>query len=322
VKPLTSREIRGTWATVLLPISSNDSINWSRLADEIDILVSSGVDGIYSNGTAGEFYAQSEEEFDRLHEMLAGKCERAGMPFQIGASHSVAQISLQRVHSAASWKPGAIQVTLPDWFPVNEVEGRRFLETVAAVAAPIGLVLYNPPHAKRVLAPDELGRLAKAVPRLVGVKVAGGGEKWYAAMRENAPGLSLFVAGDRLASGILLGAAGSYSNVACLSPGGAKWWNGLMLTNPKGALAIEQQIQSFFARYIRPLQLKRAVSNQALDKLLAAIGGWAEIGLHLRWPYESVEEEQAIRLRPVIRNMVPELFRDENCARGPARASL
>jgi 4-hydroxy-tetrahydrodipicolinate synthase len=296
---------------VLLPITSDDSIDWSLLADEIEILVSSGVDGLYSNGTAGEFYSQSEDEFDRLHEILAGKCDKVGIPFQVGASHPIAQTTLGRVRRATHWKPGAIQVTLPDWFPVNDREAARFMERVAEAAAPVGLVLYNPPHAKRVLTPTELGNLARAVPALVGVKVTSGNEEWYAAMGENAPGLSLFVPGHCLATGMLHGASGSYSNVACLSPSGAKRWNDLMLTNSNEAVDIENRIQLLFREYIEPYQSQRGVSNQALDKLLAEIGGWASISPRLRWPYEWINAEEAIRLRPVARRLVPELFAEE-----------
>jgi dihydrodipicolinate synthase/N-acetylneuraminate lyase len=49
----------GTWATLLLPINLHDSVDYIRLGKEIDVLIASGVDGIYSNGTAGEFRAQS-----------------------------------------------------------------------------------------------------------------------------------------------------------------------------------------------------------------------------------------------------------------------
>ncbi|MGO7675583.1 hypothetical protein ACC685_37750, partial [Rhizobium ruizarguesonis] len=42
----------------------DDSIEFGKLGEEIDILVDAGFDGIYSNGTAGEFHNQTEEEFD------------------------------------------------------------------------------------------------------------------------------------------------------------------------------------------------------------------------------------------------------------------
>ncbi len=306
MKPMGRSEIRGTWATLLLPVADDESIDWGRLEDEIDVLLGSGVDGIYSNGTAGEFYAQTEEEFDRIQQTLAERCERAGMPFQIGASHPCAQGCLERARRAAALRPAAIQVILPDWFPVNAEEARVFLERVAEACEPVPLVVYNPPHAKRVLAPGEWRLLAAALPALVGVKVGGGDDAWYAAMRET--GLSVFVPGHQLASGYARGAAGSYSNVACLHPAGAKRWNEQMERDLAGALQLEGRIRGFIERYVLPFRTQQGVSNQALDKLLAWIGNWADVGLRLRWPYRWIEEAAAAGLREKARAEIGELF--------------
>ena len=45
----------GNWGTLLLPINKDDSIDWVRLGEEIDVRIEVRVNGIYSNGTAGEF---------------------------------------------------------------------------------------------------------------------------------------------------------------------------------------------------------------------------------------------------------------------------
>ena len=71
MKPLTAAEISGNWATVMLPINEDESIDYARLADEIEVLIDCGVDGIYSNGSTGEFYTQTEDEFDRSGTLLA-----------------------------------------------------------------------------------------------------------------------------------------------------------------------------------------------------------------------------------------------------------
>ena len=63
MKPLTSQQIRGTWGTVLLPINADESIDYARLGAEIDTLIAAGVAGLYTNGTAGEFHTQTEDEF-------------------------------------------------------------------------------------------------------------------------------------------------------------------------------------------------------------------------------------------------------------------
>ena len=91
--PLSATEIRGNWATLLLPIQHDDAIDYGLLADEIDHFIAAGVSGIYSNGTAGEFHTQTEAEFDQINALLAERCNRAAMPFQIGVSNSSAQIA-------------------------------------------------------------------------------------------------------------------------------------------------------------------------------------------------------------------------------------
>ncbi|MCU0780647.1 MAG: dihydrodipicolinate synthase family protein, partial [Akkermansiaceae bacterium] len=151
MNPLTAPEIRGNWATLICPWNGDDSLDTHRLAAEIDAMIGFGVDGIYSNGTAGEFHCQTEEEFDLISKCLAEKCHAANMPFQLGVSHMSAQISLDRLRRALPLAPSAVQIILPDWFPVTDEEAIRFLKKMAAAAQGIGLVLYNPPHAKRRL---------------------------------------------------------------------------------------------------------------------------------------------------------------------------
>ncbi len=311
MKPLTAPELRGTWGTLLLPINDDESINFGKLSEEIDCLIAAEVDGIYSNGTAGEFYAQSEDEFDRVSQLLAEKCERAGMPFQIGASFMSAQIALERAKRAAQFKPSAIQIILPDWSPVTLEEAITFLQRIAEAVAPVTLVLYNPPHAKRVLQPRDFAALCEAVPPLAGVKVADGDPEWYRAMQPLLARLSVFVPGHLLASGFEQGAHGAYSNVACLNPRGARAWNELMKTDLAAALEIEARIRKFMNDYILPFREKYGASNQALDKLLAAVGAWSDVGTRLRWPYRGIDVTEASALRPDARRMIPELFAND-----------
>ena len=308
MKPLANDQIRGTWATLLLPIGEQDDIRYDELATEIDSLIQFGVDGIYSNGTAGEFYNQTEAEFDTISEMLATRCNAAGMPFQLGVSHMSPLLSLERAKRAVALKPGAIQVILPDWYPTIDEEAIRFLDRMAEFCDPIGLVLYNPPHAKRVLSMETIGRLKETIPALVGVKVADGNEAWYESMRLHATDLSIFVPGHHLATGVRSGAHGSYSNMACLHPLAAQHWYKLMKTDPVAAQEVEKRIGLFLEQYILPYITVKAYSSPAVDKLFAAIGGWSPVSTRLRWPYRSVPMEDVGELRLIAQQILPEFF--------------
>lgn len=307
MKPLTREELKGTWATLLLPINSDESIDWRRLELDLDHLTSCGLDGLYAHGTTGEFFAIDEREYERINDLLAERCESSGTAFQIGASHVSAQTCLDRARRAARCEPGAIQVILPDWLKLSDRAVLNFLGRVAEAAGGVPLVLYNPPHAKTVVSPAQYGRLASAVPSLIGVKVAGGGAAWFEEMRSSAPGLAVFVPGHRLASSFPLGAAGSYSNVACLSPDGAARWYRSMPTLPELALDVENRLGVFFAEHVVPLQ-QAGYPDHALDKYLARIGGWSHSGTRVRWPYEWVDEDQAAAARRSAQRLLPELF--------------
>lgn len=265
---LRASDLRGTWGTLLLPLDADDTINWSQAAHALDVLVAAGLDGIYVHGTAGEFHTLSGDEYDRINELVADKCRCRRLPFQIGASHTSAQICLGRVHRARAVAPSAVQVTLPDWLPLSRTEVIRFLVGIASAADPVPLVLYHPPHAKTQVAADSYAAIRREVPSLIGIKVAGGDAAWYAAMREHAGDLAIFVPGHSLATGLRHGAAGSYSNVAALNPAGAVAWQQMMIEEPGRGLDVERRIQRFLAEHVDPLA-RQGFGNPALDKFLA-----------------------------------------------------
>jgi dihydrodipicolinate synthase/N-acetylneuraminate lyase len=304
---LDRTSLRGVWGTVLLPLDHTGSIDVGRLRHELDVLTAADLDGIYAHGTAGEFHELDEDEYDLVSGLLAEHANAAGMPFQLGAGHMSTRISLDRIRRAARLRPDALQVILPDWVPIPPAEAVAVVTGLAAAAGGIPLVLYNPPHAKTQLDPAALLRLADEVPQLIGIKVAGGDAAWYRAMRPVTARLAVFVAGHTLASGLTQGAAGSYSNVACLSPAGAVAWYAMMHSDPVRAADVEGRLQGFLDRHITPLQ-QRGFANPALDKTMAHIGGWADIGTRVRWPYQGVPEDEATALRPLARAAVPELF--------------
>lgn len=239
---------------------------------------------------------------------MAEKCHKKSVAFQLGVSHMSPVISLERLKRVKSLEPGAVQVILPDWFPVTEPEMLSFLQKMSQEAEPVALVLYNPPHAKKVLTPKQLCMLHQLVPQLVGIKVAGGDETWYDQMKEALDEITVFVPGHRLATGYSKGAKGAYSNVACLSPKGAQQWYERMKINLFSALEQEKQIQKFMSQYITPFITKDGYMNGAVDKLLCAIGGWSEISTRMRWPYRFIPMDQVGELRKIAKKMLPEMF--------------
>ena len=126
VGPLTASDLRGVWATVLLPVRDDESIDFDRLAVALDHVLASGVHGVYTNGTAGEFHTLTDAEYDRLHALVAERCTsgRRAVPARGEPSQRPA---VPRTGSPAPprLRPGAIQVVLPDWLPLVRGRGAR-----------------------------------------------------------------------------------------------------------------------------------------------------------------------------------------------------
>ncbi|MBI9019371.1 MAG: dihydrodipicolinate synthase family protein [Phycisphaerae bacterium] len=216
-------------------------------------------------------------------------------------------ISRERLMRIVGLHPGAVQVILPDWFVPTFQEIVIFLQGMAKASQGIGMILYNPPHAKKKLLPQEFAQLKQVISELIGLKVCDGDEFWYQQMREHCHNLSVFIPGHHLATGIKNGAQGSYSNMACLHPGAAQKWYQQTQDNIIDALELENRIAIFMQKYITPF-LQQGYSNQALDKLLAAIGNWSAVGTQLRWPYKFINQDQACHIRQGAIDIIPEFI--------------
>jgi hypothetical protein len=81
-----------------------------------------------------------------------------------------------------------------------------------------------------------------------------------------------------------------------------------MQSDLTAALEIEQRVRTFMTIHIEPFISEQGYANQAVDKLLAAIGDWVPMGPRLRWPYRWIDPAEAERLRPIARAQLPEFF--------------
>src|SRR5665647_2817008 len=207
--------------------------------------------------------------------ILAEKCEKAGVSFQIGVSHTSAQTSLERLRRIRHLEPGAVQVILPDWFPVTLEEAVVFLQKMEEEANGISMILYNPPHAKKLLLPEEWSILKKSIPSLMGFKVfdQNADVGWYRRVNENKAGLSVFIPGHRLATGIKSGAHGAYSNMACLNPFAAQKWFDMIQSDIHGALDLEIRINQFMDQLISPFITELHYPNHAAIVLWLCLAG-------------------------------------------------
>ena len=121
-------------------------------------------------------------------------------------------------------------------------------------------------------------------------------------------GLSVFIPGHNLITRIQKGANGTYSNMACLNLFTAQKWYETAKNDIKAALEIEKRVKLFMRRFISPLIKKEKYFNPACDRFMTVIGEWADVGPFMKWPYQSIPEEFANKIRPDVEKIIPEFF--------------
>jgi dihydrodipicolinate synthase/N-acetylneuraminate lyase len=114
----------------------------------------------------------------------------------------------------------------------------------------------------------------------------------------------VFIPGHTHASGRAMGAHGSYSNMACLSPAAAVAWDRMA---PAPALAHEARITAFMLEAIAPM-LARGLPGFACDKAMAAAGRWAEITPDLLWPNDGATAAEVARIVSAAQRHIPEFL--------------
>jgi dihydrodipicolinate synthase/N-acetylneuraminate lyase len=304
---LSESEIAGTWATVLTPFDGDDRLDLAALEHHVRVLLASRPQGLYTHGTAGEFFNQTQDEWGAVAKLVASACESAGMPFQLGAGHPSPVLAIERIRAAAALEPSAIQVVLPDWLPLSWTEVVETVRRYAAAADGIGLVLYNPPHAKNVLDAEQLLRLCDTAEQIIGLKVADGDPEWYADMAPLMSRVSVFVPGHHVATGLSRGARGAYSNMACFHPSAATAWAARSVDDPDWGIAVERRIAAFMRMAIEPMQA-RGYGPVTLDKALAAAGGRVGDVGGPRWPHTAASPREIDTIRRAALQLLPSWF--------------
>lgn len=304
----SATDILGVWATLLTRVLPDGTPDLGAIDEQVAAYKASGCDGIYCGGTASEIHCLTDSQVRGISTRFADAARRHDIAFQIGATHPLAAEELDRITFAAGLNPLAIQVILPDWTPLDPDSAIRFLKRAGEAAGGVPLVLYNPPHAKTVLTPAQLLAASRAVPALVGLKCAGGDAGWYHAMAPVLDRLSLFIPGHHHASGTRAGAHGSYSNMACLSPGAAVAWARMP---DAAALDLERRIARFMQDAIAPI-IARGLPGYACDKAMAAAGGWARIGPRMLWPQSGATAAEVARIAAAAHRHIPEFMRGDH----------
>ncbi|MEJ6388796.1 dihydrodipicolinate synthase family protein [Gymnodinialimonas ulvae] len=133
----------GIYTPVVTPYAANGSVHWDRLADVVEWLVETGVNGLISGGSTGENYAQTVAERIEIarftRDRLAGR-----LPLVVGTGAMLTSDSLALAEAAREMGADAILLASPPYaVPTDRENALNALAIDRAANLPV--MLYNYP---------------------------------------------------------------------------------------------------------------------------------------------------------------------------------
>jgi len=161
-------KIQGILTPNIVPFHDDRSINEGELRRYVSWLIDKGVNGLYPNGSTGEFIRLSFEERKRIVAIVTD--EVAGrVPVLAGAAEANIDLVLEACAHCADHGCAAVSVTGPYYFNVSQESIEHYFRELAE-RSPIDILLYNIPQFSNEIGVEVVRRLSLDCPRIIGIK--------------------------------------------------------------------------------------------------------------------------------------------------------
>lgn len=160
-------KLRGVFCPHMVPLDERGRINEPELRRLVEWLIQRGVDGLYPNGSTGEFTRFNEAE---RREIVRIACEQAAGRVTIlaGASECDLATTLDACEYYHSIGAHAVAIVPPIYYPLRQPNVYEYFAQLAR-HSPIDVAIYKIPQFTTDVAVSTVERLAE-LPRIVGMK--------------------------------------------------------------------------------------------------------------------------------------------------------
>lgn len=162
------KKLYGIFTPNMVPLDDRGRINERELRRMVDWLIDCGINGLYPNGSTGEFTRFSFEERKEIVRIVTE--QTAGRTFVLaGAAEANVKMSLEAATYYHSLGCDAVAIVAPFYYKLSQ-EGVYAYFSEIARQSPVDLTLYNIPQFANDIAHDTIKRLAAEQPRIIGIK--------------------------------------------------------------------------------------------------------------------------------------------------------
>ncbi|MCM2374046.1 dihydrodipicolinate synthase family protein [Aporhodopirellula aestuarii] len=162
------RRLSGIFCPNITPVDEKGRVDEEQLRGYVDWLIQRGVDGLYPNGSTGEFVRFTPEERRRVVRIVID--ETAGrVPVLAGAAEANAAETIAACNAYGEMGVVAVAIVAPFYYRLSGDAVHAYFTEIAE-HVDVDVTLYNIPMFASPIDVDTVYRLASEQPRIIGIK--------------------------------------------------------------------------------------------------------------------------------------------------------
>lgn len=164
--------LSGIFTPNITPLDKQGRVDEDMLCSYVDWLIEKGVDGLYPNGSTGEFTRFTAEERRRIVKVLADHV-RGRVPILAGAAEANVQETIAACNAYGDMGVAAVAIVAPFYYKLSPEAVYQYFKEIAD-SARVPVTLYNIPLFASPIDVQTVTRLAMDCPQIVGIKDSSG----------------------------------------------------------------------------------------------------------------------------------------------------
>ena len=167
-----SERISGILTPNITPVDPKGRIDEDTLRGYVDWLIDHGVDGLYPNGSTGEFVRFNPDERRQIVRIVVE--QTAGrVPVLAGAAEANADETIRACNAYGEMGVRAVAIVAPFYYRLSSEAVYAYFRHIAE-NVDVDVTLYNIPMFASPIEVDTVVRLASEQPRIIGIKDSSG----------------------------------------------------------------------------------------------------------------------------------------------------
>ena len=303
---LTRENMKGLYVLVITPMDDKLRVDYEGHRENIRKLIELGVDGIIINGTVGEFHTCTEQEREKLTEILVEQGKGKIMCLTGCSSINTAD-TIRMTKKAAELGVDGVMNVVPYYYPPTKAECIQYFKDLAGACPDIGIIIYNHQGITNVHLTDDDYVALMNIPNLVGCKVLSSDVYEYMnCIRRTAP-MKHFPLETLWGMSNALGGSGVMASFIYSCPKYMmRWWNTIKTGDMQTAIKMQYEVNELLREVVLPPILAGASDTAGTKAFIKAVGHW-KCG-KTREPYFPVAQEAIDKQRRQLEEKYPQFL--------------